>query len=184
VGGFGQLTIWRRADKISAATISAEISYFAQLLGIPYEDAAALLGIPYRGMAEGGKGEPVVVGEEGPEVFIPDQEGTVVPYDMPPPPPDVPAIVQRYSPGGWTFNPDSLPLDNIEPRAAAWDRWLAEIPESANVEDLRSPEEKDEDQERWTFTGRFKPKVLVQFPPAPEVPLWLQAQEAAYLKSK
>ena len=37
---------------------------------------------PMRQMAGGGRpkaGEPVVVGEQGPEVFVPDQSGTVVP---------------------------------------------------------------------------------------------------------
>jgi hypothetical protein len=36
-----------------------------------------------RGLAKGGRvddDEPVVVGEEGPEVFVPDQPGTVVPH--------------------------------------------------------------------------------------------------------
>jgi hypothetical protein len=40
-----------------------------------------------RGLAKGGhvaKDEPVVVGEEGPEFFVPDQSGTVVPH-MPQP---------------------------------------------------------------------------------------------------
>jgi hypothetical protein len=42
--------------------------------------------MPMRGLAKGGhvaKDEPVVVGEEGPETFVPDEPGTVVPY-MPP----------------------------------------------------------------------------------------------------
>jgi hypothetical protein len=50
-----------------------------------------------RGMAEGGrprKGEPILVGERGPEVFIPDREGTVMPLDMPP---ELPAIVRQYA---------------------------------------------------------------------------------------
>lgn len=40
-------------------------------------------GIPF--LAEGGparKGQPYVVGEEGPELFVPDQSGTVVPNDQ------------------------------------------------------------------------------------------------------
>jgi hypothetical protein len=42
-------------------------------------------------MADGGRpypSEPVLVAEEGPELFVPDQPGTVVPqYFMPPMPP-------------------------------------------------------------------------------------------------
>ena len=39
--------------------------------------------VPMRGLAKGGhveKGEQVMVGEEGPETFVPDEPGTVVPY--------------------------------------------------------------------------------------------------------
>jgi hypothetical protein len=42
---------------------------------------------PMRGLAKGGRvddDEPVVVGEQGPEVFVPDQAGTVFPH-MPQP---------------------------------------------------------------------------------------------------
>jgi hypothetical protein len=37
-------------------------------------------------MGDGGRpyaNEPVIVGEQGPEVFVPDQPGTVVPFGMP-----------------------------------------------------------------------------------------------------
>ena len=43
--------------------------------------------VPMRGLAKGGhvdEDEPVVVGEEGPEYFVPDRPGTVVPH-MPQP---------------------------------------------------------------------------------------------------
>ena len=114
----------------AAQTISAEISYFAQLLGVPYEVAADLV-FRMRGMAGGGrpkKGEPVVVGERGPEVFIPDQRGTVVPYDMPPPPPDVPALylqlgisdIPQFTGRPGNFTPDVGPVS----RGHCIDRYL------------------------------------------------------------
>jgi hypothetical protein len=54
----------------------AEIFYFAAVLGISLEAAAALLG--YRHAVQGGripKGESILVGERGPEIFIPTAPG-------------------------------------------------------------------------------------------------------------
>src|SRR5262249_25206381 len=58
----------------------AGISYFAAALGISLEAAAALLGI--RHAADGDRtpqDRPILVGERGPEVFVPNTAGTVVP---------------------------------------------------------------------------------------------------------
>jgi hypothetical protein len=121
-----------------------------------------------------------------------------VPYDLPPPPPDVPAIVHQYAqpdfgqvrPGQeWLALAQQGPEVFLAPhvRAEAWDRWLANLPESENIEDRRSDDNRDMDDLRWRRAhGLLKKAPLVQFPPAPEsrTPEWLKAQEDAYLKRK
>ena len=134
----------------------------AQLLGgAPMLQAA---------MAEGGRaqaGEPVLVGERGPEVFVPSVPAIVVPQ---------------------TYSDPAQAMPPIAPRVEAWDRWLAGTPESANVEDRRAPEQRAVDNERWrlTWDPTLAKKPLKQFPPASEsqTPGWLKAQEEAWIKAK
>jgi hypothetical protein len=171
----------------------AEISYFAAALGISLEAAARLLGIPTA--AEGGRfmqNQPVLVGERGPELFVPNVPGTVVPqYAEPRPmtdaeymrnpdwlrPPTDPAAILDAQRGT-----DTLVGPLVRPEA--WDRWLANTPESENIEDQRSDDQRDMDQLRWRRAHAPK-KPLVQFPPAPAakstVPDWLKDQESQWL---
>jgi hypothetical protein len=138
-----------------------EISYFAAVLGISLEAAAALLG--YRHAAQGGripKGESILVGERGPEIFIP--RGMVISryyaepdFGQVPPGQEWLAYAQQ-SPGktlGQFVRPE------------AWDRWLANSPESENVEDRRSLDNIDMDTLRWRRAHEPK-KPLAQFQPA------------------
>jgi hypothetical protein len=131
---------------------------------------------------------------------------------MPPPPPDVPAIVRPASDfGGWAQEPMVAPFDRREyaklpwdVRAAlesaqqtpgmtlapfvkpqAWDRWLASMPESQNVEDRRDLDAIDMDEIRWRRAHEPK-KPLVKFPPVSQsrTPDWLKAQEDAWVRIK
>jgi hypothetical protein len=67
----------------------------------------------------------------------------------------------------------------------AWDRWLADLPESEKAQDGRSQDQIDMDNLRWRRAHEAK-KRLVQFPPASEsrTPGWLKAQEDAWIKSR
>jgi len=124
-------------------------------------------------MAEGGRaqaGEPILVGESGPEVFVPSTPGTVVPQ---------------------TYLDPAQAMPEISPRVDAWDRWLADLPESRNVEDWRAAADKAIDDERWRLSWdptlvRPAKKPLKQFSPASEsrTPGWLKAQEEAWIKAK
>jgi hypothetical protein len=125
------------------------------------------------------------------EVFIPDREGTVVPYDMPPPPPDVPAIVRPASDfGGWSQGPMVAPYDPREyaklpydvrmalesaqetpsitlgplVKPEAWDLWLADLPESEKVEDRRSGDNIDMDTLRWRRAHGLLPEQQAKKP--------------------
>jgi len=77
----------------------------------------------------------------------------------------------------------------ISPRSDAWDRWLADLPESRNVEDLRTDNDRAIDNERWRLSwdptlARPAKKPLKQFPPAEaksSLPDWLQDQEKQWL---
>ena len=125
-----------------------------------------------------------------------------MPYDMPPPPPDVPAIVRQSAspdfgpvrPGEeWLAYAQQTPSIVLGPlvKPEAWDRWLASAPESENVEDRRSGDNIDMDTLRWRRAHGLLPeqqakKPLVQFPPVSEsrTPSWLKAQEDAWIKAK
>jgi hypothetical protein len=126
-------------------------------------------------MAGGGyarAGEPVLVGERGPEVFAPTTAGTVVPqYGEPN------FGLARELPG------QEMPA--ISPQPEAWDRWLADRPLSENIEDRRGDDQTDLDEIRWQKWYGPK-KALKQFPPTSEsrTPSWLKAQEEAWLKAK
>jgi hypothetical protein len=127
----------------------------------------------------------IVVGERGPEVFIPDEEGTVVPGD-----------ILQFTGRPGNFTPDVGPVrpgeewlayaqrqPMVEPRAEAWGRWLADLPESENVEDRRDDMARDMDDLRWRKAHGPK-KPLVQFPAVTETPLWLRANEEQWLRTK
>jgi len=147
----------------------AGISYFA--LGISLEAAAALLGI--RHAADGGRtpqDRPILVGERGPEVFVPSTPGTVVPQYAEPN-----FGIARELPG------QQMPA--ISPRVDAWDRWLANAPMSENIQDRRGPDATDMDIIRWRQWNSPK-KPLKQFPAASSVPDWLKDQEKAWLTRK
>ncbi len=112
-------------SNVVSPQIMAEISYFAAITGLTPEAAAALLG--YRHAADGGKaprGEPVLVGERGPEVFIPDQSGTVVPqYYVPPFVGSAEEFRGHNRYGGWP----KVPACMARPRGTRW------LPRSTNV---------------------------------------------------
>jgi len=140
--------------------------------------------MPQAAMAEGGKvkkGEPVLVGERWPEVFVPGVPGSAFPKWKH-------GHIDRgqESPGGTLGH-------LVKPQA--WDRWLADLPESKNIEDWRTPVQKAEDNQLWrvtwdpTYETPYEQvaKPLVQFPPAPMVstaPDWLRDQEMQWVKTK
>jgi hypothetical protein len=68
-----------------------------------------------------------------------------------------------------------------------WDRWLANLPESENIEDRRGPDAIDMDEIRWRKAHEAK-KPLKQFPPAAKasshLPDWLKDQESQWLQIK
>jgi hypothetical protein len=137
------------------------------------------------------KDQPVLVGERGQEVVIPQK----------------PAIVLPTWKGGYAPKQDAG--DFVAPQVGPWDRWLAGLSESQNVQDLRTPQQKIEDNELWrvtwdpTFDNPYESwwydKNRVQFPPAeekpkptktsdtgkatPNLPDWLKDQESQWLKS-
>jgi hypothetical protein len=113
-----------------------------------------------------------VVGERGPEVFVPTTPGVVIP--------------QRAEPNfGLARELPGQEMPAISPRPEAWDRWLAIAPMSENIEDRRGDDQIDMDEIRWRKWHEAK-KPLVQFPPASEsrTPGWLKAQEEAWVKAK
>jgi hypothetical protein len=173
-------------DVATAAIILAQV-----LAGAPMPQAA---------MAEGGhakRDQPSVVGERGPEVFVPDTSGTVVPAQPPAMtvlPPGTPMKADpRLVPASATDYYDALERNGLRLNEGAWDRWLADLPESKNIEDSRTPEQKAIDDERWRLIWdptlvRPAKKPLKQFPPAePEAksttPDWLKDQESQWLKA-
>ena len=87
------------------------------------------------GMAEGGRPTgPTVVGEQGPEVFVPDRPGTIVPGPNGPMPSN--AEIQRYLAATTQnypkFGPGGIPIN-----PAGVDAMLEHSPESQNIEDRR-----------------------------------------------
>jgi len=121
-----------------------QVQNIATQFGVSLAVAAMILvnqtnGQPLAEMAEGGhthKGKPVLVGERGPEVFTPDVPGTIAPaarstnaWTKPVAPAWPSADWHGYEPQPYG------PRVNIKP--AAWDRWLADLPESENIEDRR-----------------------------------------------
>jgi hypothetical protein len=112
-----------------------------------------------------------VVGERGPEVFVPSVPGTVVPQYAEPN-----FGLARELPG------QEMPA--ISPRVEAWDRWLANAPMTENIEDRRGDDQIDMDNIRWQRMYGPK-KALKQFPPAETkstFPDWLKDQESQWLK--
>jgi len=151
-------------DVATAAIILAQI-----LGGAPMLQAA---------MAEGGRaqaGEPVLVGERGPEVFVPSVPGTVVPQYAEP---DFGAVAPGQE---WLARAQRQPT--LSPNVEAWDRWLANAPESENIEDRRGPDATDMDENRWRRAHEAK-KPLKQFPNVSTTPDWLKDQEMQWLRAK
>jgi hypothetical protein len=89
---------------------------------------------PLPGMQYGGRPTgPTVVGEQGPEVFVPDRPGTIIPANGPMPSPQeisryLAATTQNYP----KFGAGGIPV-NPEAFASAVQGW----PESTNIEDRR-----------------------------------------------
>lgn len=143
-------------DIATAALILAQM-----LAGAPMPDAA---------MAEGGhakRHEPIVVGERGPEVFVPDVSGTVVPAQPPAMtvlPPGAPMKADpRLVPASATDYYDALERNGVRLNDGAWDRWLANAPKSENIEDRRGIPDTD---------ARGK------------TPDWLKDQESQWIKAR
>jgi len=136
--------------------------------------------MPQAAMAEGGHaraGEPILVGEREPEVFVPSAPGTVVPRYAEPD-----FGLARELPG------QEMPA--ISPRPEAWDRWLANAPMSENIEDRRGDDQTDMDEIRWQKMYGPK-KALKSFPPAEmdthaksTTPDWLKDQESQLAESE
>jgi hypothetical protein len=152
--------------RLNKGVATAAIIFAQALSGPPMPKAA---------MAQGGRpqaGEPVLVGESGPEVFVPSKPGVVVPsYQKP----GSDFGVYRELPG------QEMPA--ISPRVEAWDRWLAIAPMSENIEDRRGDDQTDLDEIRWRKWYGPK-KQLKQFPPAQSTaPDWLKDQESQWLKA-
>ncbi len=153
------------------AAIVAEISYFISA-GLRPEEAMSMA---LRHMKKGGhpqQNEPVVVGEQGPEIFVPAEPGTIVPShrpdtaysplstpENPPPDPRAPPMAKR---GTYEIARPNIPGEmpgtsmGLAPRVGAWDQWLANLPESKNVQDLRTPQEKEQDFGSWKRSYRSK----------------------------
>jgi len=145
-----------------------EVQQIAMALKIPLLTAAMILAAQAQGvpaMAEGGYATgPTLVGERGPEIFTPAAPGTITPlpgalgfHDIPPP-----------GHGGlhqWEYGlnfpnvkiPNDYLLDTSQGvgervNPEHWDTWLAAMPESENVEDRRTPEQRAKDNAdlyRW-----------------------------------
>jgi hypothetical protein len=191
--------------------------------GVSLATAAMMLlgqmqGQSMRAMAQGGypyAGEPVLVGEQGPEVFIPDVPGTIIPGPIsrfgamtgdffpssraapaPPSPPSRAAPLWGLKAGETTpTTPYVVPADPAEYlrdaqegrvpiglprilselqqspetmlapyiRTDAWDRWIAGLPESGNIEDRRTPEASQEVMNHMRGFKGWNTDVLNQF---------------------
>jgi hypothetical protein len=122
------------------------VSSFAAANHVDKQTAAIMLAKqtqqPFRQMAGGGRpraGEPVIVGEEGPEVFVPDMPGTIVP--------NPPSPMRVYTPAEKEMLAERerrssdiygvLAGNGLQLNPAAWDAWLESRPESENIEDWR-----------------------------------------------
>jgi len=157
--------------------LNVDLATAAMILALVLNGAA----MPQAAMAEGGKvqaGEPVLVGERGPEVFVPGVPGSVLP---------------KWKHGWGKDDLEETPGKTLAHvvKPSAWDRWLADLPESTNVEDWRTPVQRAEDNQLWrvswdpTFENPYESyyapggagyqpgvatpsgKTYVQFPPAP-----------------
>jgi hypothetical protein len=114
-----------------------------------------------------------VVGERGPEGFVPNTPGVVIPQHAEPN-----FGLARELPG------QEMPA--ISPRPEAWDRWLANAPMTENIEDRRGDDQIDMDNIRWQRMYGPK-KALKQFPPAETkstFPDWLKDQESQWIKAR
>jgi hypothetical protein len=110
---------------------------------------ALLILLSLQGIADGGrpqKDQPVLVGEHGPELFVPDWPGTVVPQRADPRPPPMTVLppntkmqaADDQRPGyGSEVLLDAANSGKIKLNSKAFGDWLADLPESENVEDLR-----------------------------------------------
>jgi hypothetical protein len=95
--------------------------------------------MPQAAMAGGGRAQ---AGEQrGPEVFVPDVSGTVVPAQPLPMtvlPRGAPMKADpRLVPASATDYYDALERNRLRLNEGAWDRWLANAPISENIEDRR-----------------------------------------------
>jgi hypothetical protein len=179
----------------SLAGIMAEISYFAEKFGIPVVVAAALL-LGLRPMADGGRpypAEPVVVGESGPELFVPDRPGTVLPQPYYESPKAKPGEEHNWVDNYWERQPGDTDIPgempNVPVRSEAWGAWINHLFERwENIEDRRTPEQIQADEAMWAEQsgGPKRPRApplsyrdavkahndrvlgrLKEFPPAP-----------------
>jgi hypothetical protein len=98
------------------------------------------------------KTQPVLVGEEGPELFVPDQPGAVPPHYADPPPMTVlppgtkmqAADEQRPGYGSEVLY-DAANSGVVKLNPKAFGDWLDSLPESENVEDRSSADSTRED---------------------------------------
>jgi hypothetical protein len=169
----------------------------AMRLNVDLATAAMILALvlngglmPQKAMAEGGNakaGEPILVGERGAEVIVPQKQSTTIPIPK-----------WKHGMGDRAQEDAGYSFAHIV-KPEAWDRWLAGLPESKNVEDWRTPQQKIEDNNLWrvswdpTFENPYEQfyapgapggKPLVQFPPVSTTPDWLRDQETQWVKTK
>jgi hypothetical protein len=128
------------------------VQQIAQMYGVNLNTALMLLqimqqtGQPIPAMQYGGSpqaGQPVLVGERGPEVFTPNLPGSITPIQEWSQ--DIPGI-RDLERAGVHFNPE------------AFERWLQHQPRSRNIEDRRSEPPSYEGREFDWPLGNIEPK--------------------------
>jgi hypothetical protein len=117
------------ANRVAAGPAGRMIpgGVYGGLLGL--QPPQSLPGMQYGGRPTG----PTVVGEQGPEVFVPDRPGTVIPANGPMPSHEE---IQRYL-AATTQNYPKFGAGGIPINPAGVDAMLAHSPESTNIEDRR-----------------------------------------------